>query len=414
MTKIKISKLKVNELKTELNKRQIVATGKKSELANRLKEALNSSYIDINVLTKTNDKYLKISATRKQKYKYIDSVNQEVKYLKEKVAYLEKKIKKLLIVNKKCNNPSVSRTTVTKKSNEKQENIQKCNVEKDCKSVQCEINIRSADISIQDKTKNSRYLLKKCENNNNVNIIPSINKICNKTHKVLILSDSHGRSYADKLQCGLGNNFQVQCWFKPNACFEKVTESVIPLTKDFTKKDFVIVMMAGANNALKGKNIDKNSIENVMACTEFTNVLLVTIPMWHGRPVLNQLIYNLNLNLYNQSNEYDSVFLDVNSIISYKDFVRRGLHLNQRGKDTVSITHGARLSDTKKVNNLENNVEYTDIMVRKIKTKDIARLRKLRNGDKYRKKDKRECVEHEKRLENMKHFVNHLELNGEN
>ncbi|KAK4881892.1 hypothetical protein RN001_005211 [Aquatica leii] len=137
------------------------------------------------------------------------------------------------------------------------------------------------------------------------------------------------------MQEHLGNNFQIQCWFKPNSNFEKVTESIIPLTNGFTKNDFVIIMMVGGNNALKGNKINKNSIENVMKCSNFTNLFLVSIPIWQGRPVLNQLIYNLNLNFYHLSNEYSNVFIDVNDIISPKDYVRHGLHLNVNGKEKI-------------------------------------------------------------------------------
>ncbi|KAF2893829.1 hypothetical protein ILUMI_12344 [Ignelater luminosus] len=84
---------------------------------------------------------------------------------------------------------------------------------------------------------------------------PSVTKeISQKSQKprLLILADSHG--------CDLGvicknlteDKFLVQCLFKPNALFENATSDIYALTKDFNKKDYVVIF-AGANNALKGR-----------------------------------------------------------------------------------------------------------------------------------------------------------------
>ncbi|KAK4875076.1 hypothetical protein RN001_011498 [Aquatica leii] len=333
MTKTKISKLKVNDLKCSLNKMRILSTGKKSELVDRLKHALNSSYVDIDSLSE--DQRVKPASTKK-KYKYIDCLNQKLKFLEQKVLKLEKKLKNVLTVNKKCIQQNVKNAVkqeigLKKYSSELKHNI----VTKKCKEIGYGINTHTSDTSNQGKDIDTSSFLSKNTCNNILNKIMPTNKISNTRRNVLILSDSHGRGCAEKMQEHLGNNFQIQCWFKPNSNFEKVTESIIPLTNGFTKNDFVIIMMAGGNNALKGNKINKNSIENVMKCSNFTNLFLVSIPIWQGRPVLNQLIYNLNLNFYHLSNEYSNVFIDVNDIISPKDYVRHGLHLNVNGKEKI-------------------------------------------------------------------------------
>ena len=71
-----------------------------------------------------------------------------------------------------------------------------------------------------------------------------------KQRKVLLLSDSHGRSISSKLPGNLGDGYQVTSFVKQNAGIQEVVKSIDTLTAYFTSDDLVTVL-SGTNDTKK-------------------------------------------------------------------------------------------------------------------------------------------------------------------
>lgn len=151
--------------------------------------------------------------------------------------------------------------------------------------------------------------------------------------RVLVLGDSHARDSAVILKSILPSHYQVSTIFKPNATLEVVLSDVFKLTTDFTKNDYIVII-GGANNALKGNIINQDFLRNLKQPLAKTNTLLLSVPYWYGRNILNNIIYNINCNLYKTLHQYLK-YVDINGIVSRTDYTRHGLHLNHRGKMNI-------------------------------------------------------------------------------
>lgn len=158
-------------------------------------------------------------------------------------------------------------------------------------------------------------------------------KINNIKSKVLLLSDSHGGGVYSILNNLLTSSYCVQSIFKPNATFEQVTENVKELGRKFNKNDFIIIM-AGVNNAIKGKSLNDEQLIRMFTELSHTNVICVSAPYWYGRKVLNHFIYKINNSIFNaiQNSNEQVLFLDSNSFLIKKNYNSNGLHLTRSGK----------------------------------------------------------------------------------
>lgn len=164
--------------------------------------------------------------------------------------------------------------------------------------------------------------------------ILNCSKSAKRTSRILLLGDSQARGSVSILK-SLLSSYQIMSIFKPNAKIEAVLEDMSKLTSDFTKEDYVIIL-AGSNNALKGSKVDMNFIKNWKPVLEKTNIILLSVPYWHGRQILNKFIFDINCHLYDMIKGFPlAKFVDINKIVSETDYTRHGLHLNGRGKRKI-------------------------------------------------------------------------------
>ncbi|KAK9745923.1 hypothetical protein QE152_g6514 [Popillia japonica] len=150
------------------------------------------------------------------------------------------------------------------------------------------------------------------------------------------------------------NNYDITCIFKPNANWECVVDSIDCLAADYGKSDYVIVW-AGLNDAFGGRTTSREVFREALAGVSHTNVILVTVPFLHNRPVLNSFIANvilvtvpflhnrpvlnsfianINNGLGSVTETCDHVFcVDINrGLLSAADFSGSGPHLKHIGK----------------------------------------------------------------------------------
>ena len=148
--------------------------------------------------------------------------------------------------------------------------------------------------------------------------------------KLLILGDSHARSYADKLKTNL-KNFSVCGIVKPNARSKEVLEANI---QGFTKKDSVVIC-AGTNDI--GKNCTKEGLANIVkfvAQNNQTNIIILEAPHRYDLAqwsCVNKEIIRFNKRLAKMLKIYDYAKIQKVSL-DRNNFTRHGLHMNNSGK----------------------------------------------------------------------------------
>lgn len=92
--------------------------------------------------------------------------------------------------------------------------------------------------------------------------------------------------------------------------------------------------MAGKNDILQGNSIKKEFANKLFNRLKHTNVCICSIPFSDNKPILNRLIYEANVLLYNAAMNYKKsiTFFDVNKILNRQHFQRYGIHMNNNGK----------------------------------------------------------------------------------
>lgn len=115
--------------------------------------------------------------------------------------------------------------------------------------------------------------------------------------RVLILCDESGRYICNQLRQTLNSGqFSVESIIKPNARLEDVVENMDKLAKDFSTRDYVIVM-AGKNNFSEKKYPKFRFIsDRLRSCS--TNVIFVSTPVYiHNRDLCKNILkFNNRLN----------------------------------------------------------------------------------------------------------------------
>ena len=156
--------------------------------------------------------------------------------------------------------------------------------------------------------------------------------------RVLLLSDDQGRFMATKM-CGVfGNSHGVQSIFKPNATIVDVLADAPSLTKDFDKKDYVI-LMAGTNNIIRRQTINHTYFSRILNAMKHTNMIVLTVPYQTIDTNVNHRIFKFNSSLYNYCMKYqtrasDGVFYyDVNYFLQRNLARSINFQLSHREKD---------------------------------------------------------------------------------
>ena len=168
------------------------------------------------------------------------------------------------------------------------------------------------------------------------NVMGSLSTVVEKPkrRKIVILSDTHGSGSGLMLSDFLGGLFEVFACCKPNAELTDVVRDAHLLCKDLSENDFVIII-GGFNSSMRGRNLPSSAMGIIERIANQCNIVYVSVPYRSRQEALNANIYNFNVKMYNFLNSlciHKNIFVDANSILTYADKTRCGLHLNIRGK----------------------------------------------------------------------------------
>lgn len=170
----------------------------------------------------------------------------------------------------------------------------------------------------------------------------------NKTARLALLSDSHGRNLHSLLDSKLEHSFSVFASVKPNGTFKNVIEGSVGIKESFTNEDAVIVL-AGTNNVPDRCGDLKQSLEEVLSSFKDTRVIVGSIPYRHDMSSFNSSIFKINrdfLEVIGPCNHAQFVSFDH---LHRSLFTRHGLHLNIKGKRKVAemLAEAVKTSDKK-------------------------------------------------------------------
>ncbi|KAG8243880.1 purine nucleoside metabolic process [Homalodisca vitripennis] len=245
-------------------------------------------------------------------------------------------------------------------------------LKQELKSAKCEIlNLKTTVELLQSDNKNLLLDVEKQSKNQCLTCFPSLsnkNKTANEIGKkyklkpnptavrvpqtekgqLLIFADSHGKGLSHLIQAK--TSVSVSACVRPGARLNRVVEEANSMCKNFTKNDCVLVI-GGANNVeVMG---EKRIVEELKAVTNslsHTNFVLGSLPMRHDKPSLDLKVSQINLEIRNLvKNSSTNVQLLPLDDLPRHYFTAHGLHLNKKGKVSVSdMVHNLLL-------NIKNN-----------------------------------------------------------
>ena len=170
----------------------------------------------------------------------------------------------------------------------------------------------------------------------------------NNKPKILIMADNNGKNCVNIFKNMYGSLVEVSCFYKPNALIEDVVTDCAKLTKTYNKNDHIIIL-AGVNNIIRGRNMKTAFLNNLLAGLNYTNVIIMGVPYVHRRDILNKLCYNFNTLIFTEACKFDNVkYIDPNIIFQWENYINKKLEL----------TYGAKQKLFRNVNFL--NSEYKE------------------------------------------------------
>lgn len=186
----------------------------------------------------------------------------------------------------------------------------------------------SNDNPISTKTNHN---VKQCNIDKMCTTVPSRSKSC-----VKIFSDSHGRHISSMLgnrTTGIASVFGL---VKPNAKFTSVLASAKAETASMGTNDKIIVM-AGTNDFVNGRCNDFTvELDGFLGSVSEPRVVIVGVPFRYDVPSLNREISKVNLQVKDIVTKHNnSVFISLEAM-PRMFFTRHGLHLNSRGKSSLT------------------------------------------------------------------------------
>ncbi|KAJ4425506.1 hypothetical protein ANN_27700 [Periplaneta americana] len=157
--------------------------------------------------------------------------------------------------------------------------------------------------------------------------------------KVLLLGISHGRGIANLSKEELGSDYEICSIVKPSAGLTHLTEDLVKLSSDFTKRDHIVIV-GGPGNSLDrdvSYSVEKD-LENTSKDSSHTNVEVVEIFDRYDKPWLHRRVRSMNARLGRALIRPNASHIGVIEVCSIKRdyYTSHGLHLNSKGKKKVS------------------------------------------------------------------------------
>ncbi|KAG8253108.1 hypothetical protein J6590_041890 [Homalodisca vitripennis] len=167
--------------------------------------------------------------------------------------------------------------------------------------------------------------------------------------KVLLLVDSHGWDmYKYLAESWPNNNTNISCIFKPNSNLANVVKDIKKLTKNFTKKDTVIIIGGTNDNLVKKEGELIKQFQTIVRGMSHTKILVSALPYRHDVPGLNNRIAFINMELQDILSKYpDATFLPINNLQRHMYTKHEWLYLVCGEKDDKKMKESRTIKEKK-------------------------------------------------------------------
>jgi hypothetical protein len=158
-------------------------------------------------------------------------------------------------------------------------------------------------------------------------------------YKVLLIGDSHAKKCALDLRHNLDHSYEVCGFIKPGASSSEIIKTAEKEVSSL-KQDDVVILWTGANDI--SRNNSKDALKNLswfMSANDEVNVILInSLPRHDLMPTscVNKEVNTFNRQLKKISKLHGNVKL-LNVEVQREHFTRHGQHLNNNGKELVSL-----------------------------------------------------------------------------
>jgi hypothetical protein len=159
-----------------------------------------------------------------------------------------------------------------------------------------------------------------------------------KSHKVIILGDSHAIGIANEIQCKLGKNFEILGIVKPGAKIKEIANSLDSTVRSYTKRDVCIIWGDARDVAKNEREQGLGQMKKVVSNMNHTNLVIITVPHRHDlheSSCVNNAIKTFNRKLTKHVKAFDNQHVvEVES--APEVYTNHGMHLNGKGKEWIA------------------------------------------------------------------------------
>lgn len=112
------------------------------------------------------------------------------------------------------------------------------------------------------------------------------------------------------------SKYDINSQYKTGVMFDQIVEDALEFSRNFTKRDFVIVFV-GCENAIRGKSILRDQVDKLILISKNSNLIVIGSSFACDRKVLNNFIYKDNITAQRsiQNDANHSMYLSINNFM---------------------------------------------------------------------------------------------------
>jgi hypothetical protein len=150
---------------------------------------------------------------------------------------------------------------------------------------------------------------------------------------VLLIGDSHAKKCALDLRHNLNHNYEVCGFIKPGALSSEIIRTAEKEVSSLKQED-VVILWTGANDISRNNSKEaKKNVSYFMSANNEVNMILINSLPRHD--LMPTSYVNKEVNKFNRQLKKMVKLLNVE--VQRKHFTRHGQHLNNKGKELVSL-----------------------------------------------------------------------------
>ena len=168
-----------------------------------------------------------------------------------------------------------------------------------------------------------------------------------RSHKVLLVGDSHIRGIASEVKVRLSDEYEVIGYTNPGSTMKAIKEITSSKLHHLTKKD-IVILGGGATDVAKNNSL--TGIKHILDLSihaSHTNVIQLSVPHRYdlsNESCVNREVWKFNNRLRIGLNCFNNITM-IEAPDERELYTRHGLHLNLKGKETMASKIAAAIEN---------------------------------------------------------------------